>query len=68
MGRLHDVILLYTKGEHYTWNMQYTPYSQDYVCGASAKQARNRNSGKLSGSWSKRFVSFRERCVRQLMW
>ncbi len=31
MGRLHDVILLYTKGESYTWNMQYTPYSAEYI-------------------------------------
>jgi DNA modification methylase len=31
MGRLHDVIYLYSKGEQYTWNMQYTPYSKEYV-------------------------------------
>jgi DNA modification methylase len=31
MGRIHDVILLYTKGETFTWNMQYQPYSEDYV-------------------------------------
>jgi adenine-specific DNA-methyltransferase len=31
MGRLHDVIFLYTKGEHYTWNMQYTTYDAAYV-------------------------------------
>ncbi|TXI28044.1 MAG: site-specific DNA-methyltransferase [Nitrosomonas oligotropha] len=31
MGRIHDVILLYSKSEQFTWNMQYQPYSQEYV-------------------------------------
>lgn len=31
LGRLHDVILLYTKGEAYPWNVQYAPYSADYL-------------------------------------
>jgi len=31
LGRLHDVILLYTKGENFTWNVQYTPYDQEYL-------------------------------------
>ena len=31
LGRLHDIILLYTKGSEYTWNVQYTAYNQDYV-------------------------------------
>lgn len=31
LGRIHDVVLLYSRGEQYTWNMQYQPYSQDYV-------------------------------------
>jgi adenine specific DNA methylase Mod len=31
MGRLHDVTFLYTKGEHYTWNMQLTPYDAEYI-------------------------------------
>jgi DNA modification methylase len=31
LGRLHDVVLLYTKGEHYSWNVQYAPYSADYL-------------------------------------
>ena len=26
LGRIHDVILLYSKSEHFTWNMQYQPY------------------------------------------
>jgi adenine-specific DNA-methyltransferase len=31
MGRLHDVIFLYTKGEKYAWNMRFTPYDPTYV-------------------------------------
>lgn len=31
LGRLHDVILLYSKDSTYTWNMQYGPYSDDYL-------------------------------------
>jgi adenine-specific DNA-methyltransferase len=31
LGRLHDVILLYTKAESYAWQMQYTPYDNEYV-------------------------------------
>ena len=30
-GRIHDVILFYTKGESWTWNPQYTPYDQKYI-------------------------------------
>ena len=30
-GHIHDVILFYTKGEEWTWNPIYTPYSQDYI-------------------------------------
>jgi adenine-specific DNA-methyltransferase len=33
MGRIHDVVLLYAKTEHCTWNMQYTPYSVEYLDG-----------------------------------
>jgi adenine-specific DNA-methyltransferase len=31
LGRLHDIILLYTKTESYHWSMQYSPYDQEYV-------------------------------------
>ncbi len=31
LGPIHDVIFLYAKGESFTWNMQYTPYSEEYV-------------------------------------
>ncbi len=30
-GRIHDLILFYTKGDEWTWNPIYTPYDQDYV-------------------------------------
>jgi len=30
-GRGHDSILFYAKGEEYTWNQQYQPYSQEYL-------------------------------------
>jgi DNA modification methylase len=30
-GRLHDVILLYSKSASYTWNVQYAPYSEEYL-------------------------------------
>ena len=29
-GRIHDVILLYTKSPEYTWNPQYTAYTDEY--------------------------------------
>ncbi|MEW6489870.1 MAG: DNA methyltransferase [Thermodesulfobacteriota bacterium] len=31
MGRLHDVILLYSKGDRYRWSMQYAPYDEKYL-------------------------------------
>lgn len=31
LGRLHDVILLYTKGEKYPWHLQYTAYDESYI-------------------------------------
>jgi DNA modification methylase len=30
-GNIHDVILMYTKSNDWTWNPQYTAYSADYV-------------------------------------
>jgi site-specific DNA-methyltransferase (adenine-specific) len=30
-GSLTDTILVYTKGDGYTWNQQYRPFSQDYI-------------------------------------
>ena len=31
LGRLHDVILLYTKSDIYTWNLGFTPYEPEYL-------------------------------------
>lgn len=31
LGRLHDVIFLYSMGDEYTLNTVYTPYSQEYI-------------------------------------
>ncbi len=30
-GRIHDVLLFYTKGNDWTWNPQYTPHDREYV-------------------------------------
>lgn len=30
-GRIHDVILVYSRGSSWTWNPVYTPYDQSYV-------------------------------------
>ena len=31
LGRLHDVLLFYTKSDRSTWNMQYTQYDPEYL-------------------------------------
>jgi adenine-specific DNA-methyltransferase len=31
LGRIHDVIFLYTKSDAFTWNMQFEQYSEEYV-------------------------------------
>ena len=33
LGRIHDVVLLYSKSDRFTWNMQYQPYSEEYARG-----------------------------------
>ncbi len=30
-GPIHDVVFLYTKSDQFAWNMQYQPYSEEYV-------------------------------------
>jgi adenine specific DNA methylase Mod len=30
-GRSHEVLLFYSKGERFTWNVQYGPFEEDYV-------------------------------------
>jgi adenine-specific DNA-methyltransferase len=31
LGPIHDVIFLYTKSDTFKWNMQYQPYSEEYI-------------------------------------
>jgi DNA modification methylase len=31
LGRIHDIILLYSKSTEWTWNWLYTPYDEEYV-------------------------------------
>ena len=31
LGRIHDVVFLYTKSDKFTWNMQFEQYSKEYV-------------------------------------
>lgn len=31
LGRLHDIIFLYSKSEEYNMNVVYTPYTEDYI-------------------------------------
>ncbi|WP_217429711.1 site-specific DNA-methyltransferase [Sphingomonas bacterium] len=31
LGKIHDTILIYKVGSSYTWNDQYTPYTEEYI-------------------------------------
>lgn len=31
LGAVHELILLYSKGENWTWNVQHVPYEQEYI-------------------------------------
>ncbi len=31
LGSVHDVLLHYSRSEHFTWNHQFAPYSADYI-------------------------------------
>ncbi len=31
LGRLHDVILLYTRSDSFNWNLQFAPYAESYL-------------------------------------
>lgn len=67
LGRLHDVILLYSKGDSFTWNMQYEPYSQDYLdkfykhveAGSGRKYALDNTSGPGGASKGNPYFEFR---------
>lgn len=53
-GRIHDVILFYTKGDDWTWNNVYTPYDQDYIDAfykfTEAKTRRRYRMGDLTAA------------------
>jgi adenine-specific DNA-methyltransferase len=42
-GNIHDSLFFYTKGKEYTWNVQYTDYSQEYI----EAEFRKDKDGKL---------------------
>ncbi len=48
-GRLHDVILFYTKGDDWTWTPIYMPYDESYV--ASKYPHLEENTGRRFGLW-----------------
>ena len=52
-GRIHDVILFYTKSKDYTWNSMYQPYPEEYVKKAyrhvESETGRQYALGDLSG-------------------
>ncbi|MCF6355556.1 MAG: site-specific DNA-methyltransferase [Candidatus Polarisedimenticolaceae bacterium] len=45
LGRIHDVILVYAKSDNHIWNMQYEPYSKEYI--ASAYKHIEKGTGRL---------------------
>jgi adenine-specific DNA-methyltransferase len=49
LGRLHDVLLLYAKGALATWNMQFTPYDEEYV--AAKYPYVEEETGRHYGLW-----------------
>jgi site-specific DNA-methyltransferase (adenine-specific) len=52
-GRIHDVILFYTKGDDWTWNPVYIPYDQGYTDGfykyVEEETGRRYRLGDLTG-------------------
>jgi DNA modification methylase len=52
-GRIHDVILFYTKSDEWFWNQVFTPYDQEYVDGfykyTEAGTGRRYRLGDLTG-------------------
>jgi DNA modification methylase len=42
-GNIHDSLFFYTKGKEYTWNIQYTDYSKEYI----EAEFREDKDGKL---------------------
>jgi len=49
LGRVHDVILVYSKSDSWTWNPQYTGHDPDYV--ASKYPYTEAGTGRRYGLW-----------------
>jgi adenine-specific DNA-methyltransferase len=49
LGRLHDVLFLYLKGQRAAWNMQFTPYDEKYV--AAKYPYTEDETGRRYGLW-----------------
>jgi len=47
LGRLHDTILLYCKGDGGVWNMEYTPYEEGFA--ADFYRYKDRKTGRRYG-------------------
>jgi DNA modification methylase len=45
LGRVHDVLLFYSKGDENAWNVQYEPYSDEHV--AAKYRTTEPNTGRL---------------------
>lgn len=52
LGRIHDIILFYTKSDEWTWNPQYSPYEKGYIESSysnSDEDGRRWKSSDLTG-------------------
>ena len=48
MGRIHESIFFYTKSDNYVWNVQYTPYDDEYTAAAYRNQEKDGRHYTLS--------------------
>ena len=51
-GRVHDTLLLYSKGQNWTWNPQFTKYSEEYLR-SSYKFAETKDGKIVDWDWSR---------------
>ena len=58
LGRLHDVIFLYSKNAHFPWHMQFTAYEESYLQSHYGRvektTGRRYRLDNLTGSWWRR--------------
>ena len=62
LGRLHDVIFLYSKNEHFPWNMQFTAYDAVSYSAAKTYGATNLPPGLSSSPMRPMNSAGRGRC------